>query len=775
MRKRRGRRAVYAIAAVCGLGTLGPVASAAAEPPQIGSVAVEGVSATGATLHASVNPKGSATTYRFEYLDEAAYEGNLDAGREPFTTAAFAPVSGVGLVGAGSSAVIVSQHLTNLAAATAYRYRLRVVNAAAEVTFSTARPFGTQAGTNAFELLDHRGWELVSPVAKNGGAIQAPGSIFGGGVFQAASGGGAVTYSSTDAFGAGAQGAPPGSQYLSTLGAGAWATANVTTPILSGSYGDKPLGVPYQAFSPSLGIGLLSNGERCRGEAGGECPVANPAIPGSGAPAGYRDYYLRDASGGFTSLLTAGDLAYTSLGPSQFELLLVAATPELDHVIVSSCAALTPDAIEVAAPGGCDAEAQNLYEWSAGTLTLLNVLPGQSDGTPGATVGAAAGAVSEDGGRVYFELGDALYLREGGTTKLVDESTEPPEFEAASSDGGVAFLLDGANLYRYLAAAETLTPLTTGGEVEGVLGVAPDGSRVYWSEPSGLFLREGGVTTRIAGPVTATSWPPATGSARVSADGRYLLFVSAGEPTGYPSEGETEVFLYGPAGAAAASLTCVSCNPTGERPRGGSTIPGAFANGTAAGAFDFYKPRVLTPTGTRVFFETEDSLVAQDTNGRRDVYEWEAAGSGTCEKAGGCIQLISTGRSGAPSTFLDASADASDAFFLTAESIDPIDPGSDDVYDARVGGGFVVPSQPTPCDGDACQVLPEAPEDPSPGTMVPNSGNPPLQIAGETSVEKPKKHHKKKSKRRKKKSKKAKSGSAEGRPGQKKSRKGGRR
>lgn len=115
-------------------------------------------------------------------------------------------------------------------------------------------------------------------------------------------------------------------------------STNVSTPLLSGSYGSEPDGVPYQLFSTDLGLALLSNGERCCGQAGGECPVANPPLPGPRAPTGNRDYYLRSASGRFQSLLTTGNLAHTALGPAQFGLLLVVATPDLGHVVLSSCA-----------------------------------------------------------------------------------------------------------------------------------------------------------------------------------------------------------------------------------------------------------------------------------------------------------------------------------------------------------------------------------------------------------------------------------------------------
>ena len=67
--------------------------------------------------------------------------------------------------------------------------------------------------------------------------------------------------------------------------------------------------------------------------------------------------------------------------------------------------------------------------------------------------------------------------------------------------------------------------------------------------------------------------------------------------------------------------------------------------------------------------------------------------------------------------FIDASADGTDVFFLADDSLVSSDPGSVDVYDARIGGGFPDPPVPMPCVGDACQPLPPEPEDPHPGTV----------------------------------------------------------
>ena len=88
----------------------------------------------------------------------------------------------------------------------------------------------------------------------------------------------------------------------------------------------------------------------------------------------------------------------------------------------------------------------------------------------------------------------------------------------------------------------------------------------------------------------------------------------------------------------------------------------------------------------------------------------------SCTKPVGCVNLISSGRAEGGATFLDASDDGSDAFFLTDGSLVPSDPAPIDVYDARVGGGFPSP-RPIPCFGDACQPLPPEPEDPTPGTL----------------------------------------------------------
>jgi hypothetical protein len=714
----------------------------AAGAPEITSSWVAAVTPSSANLNGDVDANGLPTTFRFEYIAAAAYQANLAAANDGFSGALKAPAGGEANVGSGEAPIALPvQHIGALEAGTAYRFRLRAANSAGTV-FGPVRSLQTREKSTVFSLPDGRGWELVSPLDKNGGQIAAPESLLGGGVLQAAAQGGAVTFSSAFSFGS-AQAAATASQYVSRRGPAAWSTENITGPALSGSYPHEPdSGVPYQLFSPDLSTGLLSNGRRCRGEST-QCPVANPPLPGSGAPAGYRNYYLRNGAGSFQALLDGGDVAGQQA--ANFELAFAGATPDLSQIVISTCAALTADATEVPGSGGaCDPAAQNLYRGSGSGLVLLNLLPSASTGTPGAALAAQSGAISIDGARVYWQALGNLYLREGTQTKQVDEAQGGGgTFQTASTDGSVAYFTKAGHLYRYLAASSAATDLTPAGEVQGVLGASADGSYLYYLTSSGLQLWHAGTVTPIAGGADAGDYPPATGSSRVSADGTRLAFVSSAEIVSYDNRNlesgvpEPEVYLYS---APAQTLTCVSCNPLGERPLGPSTIPGAVANGTAVEA---YKPRVLSGGGSRIFFESADSLAALDGNKEPDVYQWEAQGTGGCTGAGGCVNLISSGRAEEGASFVDASADGADAFFLTDGSLVSSDPGSIDIYDARIGGGFPSPDVPFPCVGDACQVVPGEPEDPSPGTLFSRpEGNPAPNLGSAKKHKKAKKHRK---------------------------------
>jgi hypothetical protein len=651
----------------------------AAGQPTIPAAWVADVTTTSAVLWAEVDPEGSTTRYHFDYLTEAAYEANLAAGGEGFEGARAVPsLNGLG-IGAGSAAVSVSFALTapnnTLTPATAYRFRAVAVNAAG-TEVSTAHLLRTRGTGAPPGLPDGRAWELVSPVDKGGGAVAGPGQLFGGGDIQAAAGGGALTFGSATAF-AGPVAAPPVSQYLSVRGAAGWSTENLSPPTESGGYGDLPDGAPFRVFSPDLGRGVMLNGNRCAVE--GSCPPSY-------------------------SLWSAGSLQAL---PTRAGLRLEGASPDLHHLVFG-------------AEGG-------LYEWGGAELEQISAGP--------AVLAAPIGAVSEDGSRIYYvHLEDGpieLYEAGVGGRPVPETIGGAAEFQAASADGTIAYFTGGGGqLFRYSAATEASTPIVSG--VVGVLAVSRDGSRVYYQDGDGLEAwHEGDVRQIAAGADAAppSDYPPATATARLSSDGTVLAFLSAAPIGGFDNTDtetglpDSEVYVYD---AGAESLLCVSCNPTGERPAGSATIPGALVNGSAA----LYRPRALSTDGRRLFFTTTDAPVGGDTNSSADVYQWEAQGKGGCAEAPGCINPISAGR-GEGGRFLDASADGADVFFLTGDSLVGVDPGSIDAYDARVGGGIAEAQSPIPCSGDACQPLPSPPEDPTAGSSVTAAPNPPPKYAKE--------------------------------------------
>ena len=550
-------------------------------------------------------------------------------------------------------------------------------------------PIAQAAGPEG--ALDGRGWEMASPAAKNAGEIEAPKATSA--AFQAAVQGGATTFGSATSFGQ-AQGAGPLSQYLSVRSEAGWATQNLTPPQLSGTYSAGA----YLAFSEDLSRSLLTNGWRCRGGES-ECEAQNPPLA-SGAPSGYRNLYLREGAT-YTPLVTTANFPDLPPDPNDFVITPQGASPNLSQVAFST--------------------ATGLYEWSAGTVTKLSA-------DPSAALGAPAGAISPT--RTYYSEAGKLFLREGAQTKLVSEGGE---FQAASKDGSLAYFSKEGSLYRYEAPSDT-TSAALATEVKGVLGTSEDGAYLYYLTAQGLFLHHEGTETKAAAGADEANYPPATGTARLTPNGTHLAFISSESLTGYANVGKTEVFAYD---ATSKKLLCASCNPKGNTPLGASSLPAARTAGEGSLP---YKPRALSQEGTRLFFDSSDRLLNNDTDAAPDVYQWSAQGTSGCTKAAGCIALVSSGRNGSAS-FLDASSDGTDAYFLTPTPLSSFDsPASADVYDARALGGFPEPPPQIPCVGDACQGPPPEPDDPQPGTSLLEGPHNPVPRFAKTKA--PKKHHK---------------------------------
>jgi WD40-like Beta Propeller Repeat len=392
-----------------------------------------------------------------------------------------------------------------------------------------------------------------------------------------------------------------------------------------------------------------------------------------------------------------------------------------------------------------------------------------------------SGAEGSGTGKVYLRLnpgedqsalsGGQCSEEEKACTLKVSEtaSTKDSRFLGASRDGSRALFevtegIQQGSLYLFDLQAGDSTLVA--GETLGVAGASEDFSHVYFfskeilpqttgaaaGKPN-LYLGQEGAKTFIAtlsdvdadplaankgGIPTNVSPEPIFHASRISPDGSQLAFISTESLSGYDNtdqtsgEADSEVYLYE---AGAAGPVCVSCNPSGARPVGRqaqlygfspSTLPTAASIPPAQ--FTLYFQRSLSDDGSRLFFNSYDALLPRDTNGKADVYEWEAAtGQKQCEergadlyveRSGGCLSLISSGQSPSDSEFLDASSSGNDVFFTTNASLLPQDPGLIDVYEARVNGGFAQPTRVAGCEGEACQSPPPAPNDPTPASAV---------------------------------------------------------
>ncbi len=251
------------------------------------------------------------------------------------------------------------------------------------------------------------------------------------------------------------------------------------------------------------------------------------------------------------------------------------------------------------------------------------------------------------------------------------------------------------------------------GEYVALDGISEDGSYVYFL--SGNKLVPGQRDFRgeeldvwhdgTVRAITETDQPPfgeneidRADAFRISDSGRYVVFPGTRESTarqaGVALHHTTQLFLYD---YETQKLTCASCNPSGSAPAHNAGFEEESDSGLAVG-FASYLTRPFSRDGRELFFDTDDALVPQDTNGRRDVYEFELET--------GSLHLISAGTSAYDSTFVDASADGSNVFFTTHQQLVHADSDTAaDLYDARVNGGIPVQNQApvAACEGDDCQ------------------------------------------------------------------------
>lgn len=658
------------------------------------------VTATSAVLQAQINPLGSDTHYYFQY-------GTSNCGTSPATCTDLPALPGAD-IGSAETDQRASMALRSLLPDTTYYFRIIATNALGTVEGS-GRNFTTYPPARQFALPDDRAYELVSPTDKNGGDVggEALFGILTNALGQSSASGDEVTYVSASSFG-NARSAEVVTQYLSTRGTDGWSTQNISPPASVPARLSINLS-PFHIFSNDLSVGVLD---------------WTNALLANGAPPGYDNLYVYDTSSGSYRLVTT--IAPPNQTPESYSLTFAGASSDLSHIVFEANDVLVPPA---------PADAQSVYEWVGGTLRLVSILPGAGE-VAAASAGAGDGRndnfandVSADGSRIFWtDNKDQLYVREDGTQTIKLNASQrsvslgdgSATFRAATPDGSNVLFTDGTALtndpndngggiYEYNLDSHSLTDLTPDGRgapgIEGVLGTSDDGSTVYFvardslaggASPgnNNLYVVHGNTITFVAALSSGdgNDWTQSLSSrtARVTPDGEHVAFMSEASLTGFDNTDvitgnrDTEVFAYD---ASSGRLICASCNPSGERPIGPSSVP--------SGLNADYVPRYISNDGARVFFNSEDALLPYDTNGQQDVYEYES----------GQVYLISAGNSDDVSAFADASDTGDDVFFTTRSQLVPEDrDANSDMYDARVGGGFQPPApSPAPCSGEACR------------------------------------------------------------------------
>jgi len=321
------------------------------------------------------------------------------------------------------------------------------------------------------------------------------------------------------------------------------------------------------------------------------------------------------------------------------------------------------------------------------------------DLAPGTTSGVLYAGMTKDGSRLFFTTVDQL---------LPGDTDASADLYAAAVDAGGNLQLslvtpgssdacdpveneDRAHWNSAGGASCDVVAISGGGGISSASGTAwflspeqLDGSAGTLDQPNLYRTDPGQAPTFVAtlepdNPLVLDAVAAAatrrTGDFQTTPDGSFAAFTSREDLGGYETFGFADVFRYD---AANDRLGCASCD------RSGSTDHSYLAD-------SFMAPDGLSLLGDgRVFFTTKTPLVLNDPNQRTDVYYW----------SGGHPQLISAGTGPFDSALLTVSADGTDAFFFTHDTLAPEEDEVGPlmkVYDARVNGGFFKLPAEVPC------------------------------------------------------------------------------
>jgi hypothetical protein len=368
-------------------------------------------------------------------------------------------------------------------------------------------------------------------------------------------------------------------------------------------------------------------------------------------------------------------------------------------------------------------------------VMLGDVVAGEvpCDGAAGRASADFAGA-SQDGSRVFFttaaplvsgdtDSGNDLYMARIGcpvgdpgcvvsgreVTSLVQVSHDPTSGQAADVRGVVRVAPDGTRVY-FVAGGDLLSPAQRAGlEGEGraVPRVGAANLYVYDSAHPGIVAFVAGLCS-----CDVSLWAHGKeGEVQTAGvDGRFLVFATYAQLLGSDTNVARDVYRYD---AVTGRLVRVSGGEDGYDANGNRTVLGSegevlgadIAAGNYGGLlrlqYEMYN-RAVSEDGSRIVFSSAEPLSAAASNGKVNVYEWHEAPGGGGE---GSVSLVSSGSGPDPVLQVVISPSGNDIFFVTTDGLVPQDTdGAEDIYDARIGGGFpLAPAPVQPCSGDACQ------------------------------------------------------------------------
>jgi hypothetical protein len=365
---------------------------------------------------------------------------------------------------------------------------------------------------------------------------------------------------------------------------------------------------------------------------------------------------------------------------------------------------------------------------------------------------------SEDGSKVFFETrqpllgsdtsnnlyeydfdaaaGERVIKVSAGDATVSSPTADVPE----PGIEGLRPLISEDGLHVYFLAQGVLTRVPNG-QGEGAEAGA-DNLYVAERETGGSADRVRFVARLSPEDLVRSGWQSgAHAGGDVTPNGRFLVFTSARDLTSDDTSTAPQVFEYD---AQTGSLVRVSIGQDGFNHNGNNgNGPAKIASPTYQGKYisaAYWTSLSVSADGSYVFFESPVALTPQALEGISNVYEYHE----------GLVSLISDGEDLLGSNLLTTDSSGSDVFFTTVDRLAGQDTDtSEDVYDARIDGGFPAPVALPSCSGEACQgQLSGAAPLLSPGSEFQTGGNPPL--AGESAA-KPAAKAKKKSKKKAKK------------------------